>query len=176
MAPRLNLTPTQRVGLTDGRPRGELARCRDEPQLLAIFGDRRGARAAPQPSHFDVAQRDIKLYLLIHFLPARPRSRVGRSEQRPTNDRYLSIFDDAPFEGPRRSLPSPFSLPPSRSLRCDRSLVTCQIRGGEQFCQDRIFHPSIYPVVQCSGRGIAIKAAFNPQSSLTHTLACTLQK
>ena len=56
ISPRLHLTPRAACwndGLTEeeGRPRGELARWRDEPQLLAILGtDRRTALTAPQPA------------------------------------------------------------------------------------------------------------------------------
>ena len=139
------------------RPRGELARWRDEPQLLAILGTDRDRRAAQQvrsphrgrPSYFDVAQRGrYEISSCTSFTSSLSLARLDvRMEGGGglTNDRYLSIFDDAPFEGPSLARPATSSSPRRRPR------VTCRVRGGEQFCQDRIFHPfhpSIYPVVQ----------------------------
>ena len=167
------------------RPRGELARWRDEPQLLAILGtDRRTAQPARsahrgRPSYFDVAQRGrYEISSCTSFtssLPPSPRCSDGAEEGGLTNDRYLSIFDDAPFEGP----------PPPRSLALQPLLLGGGDRGllvgfavGSNFARTASsIHPSI---LKCSGGGIANKAAFNPQSflpSLTpHTRSCTPQK
>ena len=61
-----------------------------------------------------------------------------------TNDRYLSIFDDAPFEGPP---PPSLALQPLL-LGGDRGLLVGFAVGSNFAKTASSIHPSIYPVVQ----------------------------
>ena len=157
------------------RPRGELARCRDEPQLLAILGTDRPTAPHRILSYFDVAQRDIKLYHLIHFLPLLP-SMVGAAAAvavgRQTTATCLFLMTRL-LKGASSSV-----------LHAATAVYLSDSRWGAILPRPHLpsIHPSIYPAVQYSGGGIAIKAAFNQQSVVPplppppRTLACTLQK